>query len=116
MLPLSLCLVSTAVGLVTLLLWHAPRDVVGLDVAMLTTLAGCVAITARWKISLHAAVAGGAVAMLTLQYGPWLASLVIVLAVVCWSRVELTDHTVAQVVVGALVGPLFGGVVFLLVR
>ena len=36
--PLALCLGSTAVGLAILLFGHAPRDVIALDVAMLVTL------------------------------------------------------------------------------
>ena len=60
--------------------------------------------------------AGGAVATVALLYGPWLLLLALPLALVCWSRVTLTDHTVTQVVVGALLGPLVGGAVFLTLR
>jgi hypothetical protein len=34
-------------------------------------------------------------------------------ALVCWARVTVEDHTVAQVVAGALLGPVVGGAVFL---
>ncbi len=114
--PLALCLVSTAVGLAILLFGHAPRDVVALDVAMLVTLFVCAIVTRWWKISLHCAVAGGAVATLTLLYGPLSLVLVAIVAVIAWSRVEVRDHTVAQVIAGALIGPIVGGAVFLLVR
>jgi len=114
--PLALCLVSTAVGLAILLFGHAPRDVVALDVAMLVTLFVCAIVTRWWKISLHCAVAGGAVATLALLYGPLSLVLVAIVAVIAWSRVEVRDHTVAQVIAGALIGPIVGGVVFLLVR
>jgi membrane-associated phospholipid phosphatase len=114
--PLVLCLASTALGLAILLFGHAPSDVVALDVAMLVTLLVCTVITRWWKISLHAAVAGGAAATLVLLYGPFLLVLVPVVVLVAWSRVEVSDHTVTQVVAGALVGPILGGAVFLLVR
>jgi len=114
--PLALCLVSTAVGLAILLFGHAPRDVVALDVAMLVTLFVCAIVTRWWKISLHCAVAGGAVATLALLYGPLSLVLVAIVAVIAWSRVEVRDHTVAQVIAGALIGPIVGGAVFLLVR
>jgi hypothetical protein len=114
--PLSLGLGSTAVGLAVLLFGHAPRDVVALDVAMLAVLIACTMITRWWKISLHGAVAGGAAATLILLYGPLLLVLVPVVALVAWSRVEVSDHTVAQVVAGSLIGPILGGAVFLLVR
>ena len=114
--PLLMCLVSALAGLTILLIGRAPRDVIGLSWAMIVTLLVCTVITNWWKVSLHATVAGGAVAMLTLLYGPWLLLLVALLALVCWSRVTLTDHTATQVVVGALLGPLVGGAVFLAIR
>lgn len=114
--PLLLCLASTAVGLLILLLGHAPRDVLALDVAMLVTLITCTVITRWWKISLHSAVAGGAAATLVLIYGRWALVTVPVVALVAWARVVVRDHTLAQVVAGALVGPSVGGIVFVLVR
>jgi hypothetical protein len=114
--PLALCLVSTVVGLVVLVAGGAPRDLVALDLAMLATLFVCTGITRWWKISLHAAVAGGGAATMTLIYGPWWALLVPAVALVAWARVELADHTVAQAVAGAVTGPVVGGVVFVLVR
>ncbi|HEX3785620.1 MAG TPA: hypothetical protein VHX38_38710 [Pseudonocardiaceae bacterium] len=116
LLPLSLSGVSTAAGLAILFLGHAPRDLIALDIAMLGTLIPCIAITQAWKISIHSAVAGGAVATIVLLYGPWLLLLVLPLVLIAWSRVQLADHTVAQVIAGGLVGPIVGGAIFLLVR
>jgi hypothetical protein len=114
--PLAMCLASTAVGLAVLLLGHAPRDVIALDVAMLGTLFACAIITRWWKISLHCAVAGGAVATVVLLYGPMFLLLVPIVVLIAWSRVAVRDHTVAQAIAGALIGPILGGAVFLLVR
>ena len=114
--PMLMCLVSALAGLAILLLGDAPRDVIALSWAMIVTLLVCILITRWWKVSLHATVAGGAVAMVVLLYGPWLLLLVGLLSLVCWSRVKLTDHTATQVVVGALLGPTVGGAVFLLLR
>ncbi|MGH3863191.1 hypothetical protein [Actinokineospora sp.] len=111
--PLLVGLASTGVGLAILLVGDAPRAVVALTIAMAVTLATCIAVTVWWKVSLHAAVAGGAVVMVALLYGPWALLLLVPLFIVCWSRVALRDHTVAQVVVGALLGPAVGGAVFL---
>ncbi|MGX7826695.1 hypothetical protein ACTG9Q_16540 [Actinokineospora sp. 24-640] len=113
--PLLVGLASSVVGIAILLLADAPGEVLALSVAMVVTLAVCLAVTRFWKISLHAAVSGGAVALVTLLHGPWSLLLLAPLALVCWSRVVLGDHTAAQVVVGALTGPVVGGVVFLLV-
>ncbi|WP_018680708.1 YwiC-like family protein [Actinokineospora enzanensis] len=114
-LPLAVGLGSTAVGITILVVADAPHDVLALALAMFATLAVCVAITRAWKISIHGAVAGGAVAMVTLRYGPWSLLLIAIVALVCWSRVTLGDHTPTQVIAGALTGPLVGGTVFLLV-
>ena len=114
--PLLLCLVSTVAGLVILLAGGAPRDVIALNAAMLGTLLVCAFITRWWKISLHCAVAGGATATMVLIYGLWWLVLAAAVALVAWSRVVVGDHTVAQVVAGAVTGPVVGGAVFVLVR
>jgi membrane-associated phospholipid phosphatase len=114
--PMAMCLLSALAGLAILLVGSAPRDVIALSWAMIVTLRVCTLITRWWKVSLHATVAGGAVATVTLLYGPWLLFLVGLLGLVCWSRVKLTDHTATQVIVGALLGPAVGGAVFLLLR
>jgi membrane-associated phospholipid phosphatase len=114
--PLLMCLASALVGVAILLVGSAPTDVFALACAMVATLVVCMVITRWWKVSIHAAVAGGAVAVVLLLYGPVTAPLLAVVALVCWARVRVAAHTAAQVVVGALVGPFVGGVVFLLLR
>lgn len=113
MVPLLVCLLSALAGMAIMLVAGAPRQLLALSWAMIVTLVACLVITRWWKVSVHAAVAGGAVAMLTLLFGPWLLLLIVLVALVCWARVALTDHTVAQVVAGAFVGPVVGGAVFL---
>ncbi|MET0132175.1 MAG: hypothetical protein ABW215_01130, partial [Kibdelosporangium sp.] len=84
--------------------------------SMITVLVACVIITKWWKVSLHATVAGGAVATVVLIYGWLMLMLVPLVALVAWARVQVRDHTVAQVVVGSFLGPVVGGVVFVLLR
>lgn len=116
MVPFLLCLVSTVAGLVIMLAGGAPQAVLALAWSMIATLLVVLAITRWWKVSVHATVAGGAVATVVLLYGPWYLLLVLGVALVAWSRVVVEDHTVAQVVVGALLGPVVGGAVFLALR
>ena len=73
---------------------------------MLASVALLAAITTVWKISIHCAVASGSVVILALSFGPlvWPAYALVVL--LAWSRVTLRDHTVAQVVAGAVLGAL----------
>jgi hypothetical protein len=111
--PLLVSLASALAGMVIMLAGGAPREVIALAWAMILTLVACLVITRWWKVSVHATVAGGAVAMVSFLYGPWLLLLAVLVALVCWARVVVEDHTVAQVAVGAVLGPVVGGTVFL---
>ncbi|MCP2260194.1 PAP2 superfamily [Streptoalloteichus tenebrarius] len=112
--PFLVCMGSVLLGSVGLWLGRAPGALIALAAAMLATLAVCLYITVarRWKISLHSAVATGAVAILTVLYGPWAALVAPLAALSAWSRVVLGKHTVAQVFAGAAVAVLAGGGLF----
>lgn len=114
--PFSACIASLLVGLAVLLLGGAPYELVAGMLSMIATLVISLAVTfgARWKISIHAAVAAGAVVTLVVVYGPWLWLLGLLAVLVCWSRVELRDHTAGQVLGGSLLGVLIGGFYFAL--
>ncbi|WP_368396501.1 hypothetical protein [Streptomyces sclerotialus] len=103
---------SVGAGVALMLWFDAPRQMIALVAAMLATLAVILPITAAWKVSVHTAVSAGALAMLAVTYGPltWIAAPLV--AVIAWSRVALRDHTLAQTVVGALVGVAAAGAVF----
>lgn len=103
---------SSAIGLVLLLVGGAPWLVVALDISMITSLLVTGAVTARWKISMHTAVAAGAVVVLAVTYNPACWALAALVAAIGWSRVHVNDHTTAQVVGGALTGALIGGGLF----
>jgi hypothetical protein len=60
-------------------------------------------ITFRWKVSFHVAAITGAVTVLALIFGPvflWLTPLIFLVA---WSRRVLLAHTIAQMLVGAMI-------------
>ncbi|MFB7800429.1 hypothetical protein [Isoptericola sp. NPDC056134] len=103
--------VSFAVaGLVVLALSPAPRELPAFLGAAIATQAVLFLVTLVWKISFHSGVAAGMLVITGLEFG-WgialcLAPLVLVIA---WSRVQLREHTVAQVVAGAPVGALLLG-------
>ncbi|MFI7415258.1 hypothetical protein ACIBU0_42160 [Streptomyces sp. NPDC049627] len=110
LIPVIMALVGLGIG--GMLWFDAPTDMVALVVAMLATLAVLLPVTAFWKISVHTAVAGGALAMLALTWGPlvWLAYPLV--AVIAWSRISLRDHTLAQTIAGAIAGTVTAGLVF----
>lgn len=107
---------SVATGILLMALLGSPRTMIALIAAMLVTLAALLAVTPVWKISVHAAVSSGSVAMLALTYGPWLLLAYPLVALVGWSRVELKDHTLAQVLAGTAVGAAVAATTFALVR
>lgn len=111
--PLSVAVLSVAGGLLALHLGHAPRDLIVLAWAMFAGLVTALTITTVWKISFHVAVAAASVLILADIYGPWLYASAALAAAVAWSRVELDEHTVAQVCAGAVLGAVVSGGLFL---
>ncbi|MBY8852532.1 hypothetical protein K7G98_31595, partial [Saccharothrix sp. MB29] len=111
---------SLTLGIAALVLGGAPRTVLGLSLSMFLSLLLCLLVTFAlpvggtrgWKISFHAAVASGAVVVLAITYGPWVLLASPAVALVAWSRVALGHHTVPQVVVGAVMGAIVGGIAF----
>jgi membrane-associated phospholipid phosphatase len=112
LIPVIMASVATGIG--GMFLFDAPRPMVALVVAMLATLAVLLIPTAvwKWKISVHTAVAGGALAMLALTWGPLVWAAYPFVAVLAWSRISLRDHTLAQTIAGAAAGTLTSALVF----
>ncbi|SDZ09491.1 PAP2 superfamily protein [Amycolatopsis xylanica] len=109
--PLLVAGISLGTGFVVLVVWHAPDEIIALAASMLASLVVSVAITFgfKFKISLHAAVAVSALVVLIFTYGPWAWVLLPLVIWVCWSRVELGDHTRSEVLSGAVMGLVVGG-------
>lgn len=107
---------SLLVGLALMRAWGAPRGLLALVAAMGVGLIVSLLVTLLWKISVHVAVVAGAVVILVLVFGSWLLILGPMVALVGWARVEVDDHTRAQVVAGGALGTTVAGVVFALLR
>jgi membrane-associated phospholipid phosphatase len=108
---LAMSVVSLLAGLCLLLALNAPRSVIAMVLATVGGVAVLAVISLFWKISGHAGSIAFATAVAVLMLGaPW-SPLLLLIPAVCWSRVVLRAHTVAQVVAGAVVG---GGVTTLL--
>lgn len=114
--PLLVAIASVLVGLALLATGGAPRDLVALVGAGGVGLMVAIGITLFWKISIHTAVLAGAVVVLTLVFGPPLLVLAPAVALSCWARVEVRDHTPAQVAVGATVGAAVAALAFSALR
>ena len=102
--PLIVGISSVFVGLLLISGFGAPKGLVALVASMLAGLVVSLAVTLFWKVSIHTAVVAGAVVILAFAFGPLLLFTAPAIALIAWSRVELGDHTPAQVVVGAALG------------
>jgi hypothetical protein len=112
--PFIMLSVLTSLGV---MLWAgAPADMTAMVVAMFVSLVPIMVITVWWKVSVHTAVAAGALTCLAIALGPWWLLAAPLVVAIAWSRVVLRDHTRAQTVVGALVGATSAGLAFWLSR
>jgi hypothetical protein len=107
---------SALVGLGMLIKLGAPQELIALVVAMATGLVIALLITLFWKMSIHVASVAGAIVILFLVFGPAFLILAPIVAIVGWARVEMGDHTPAQVISGSLIGAAVASSVFELLR
>lgn len=91
-------------GTVTLWLTHMPRLLIATMAGF--TLATIIVqyITRYWKISTHALGITAPLVALSMLYGRQPLPFLVLIPAVCWARVYLKAHTVAQVIAGASLG------------
>ncbi len=114
--PMLVGLGSIVLGLVLLALLGAPRHLIALVIAIFLGGTASTIFNSFWKMSVHTAVAAASVAGLVVEFGWWLTVTAPLAVLVGWSRVRLADHTVPQVLVGAVVGALVSGTAYALLR
>ena len=112
----AVAIASILTGLTVLAAFDAPAEMVALQVSIAVGVACGWVITLWWKISVHAAIAAGAATVLLLVFG--LALLVVwpLVAVIALSRVQVGDHTPAQVLAGIALGIVVNATIFSLLR
>nr|WP_203606597.1 hypothetical protein [Streptomyces sp. SID11385] len=97
-------LASIGAGVVIMLLGHAPNGILRAMLALWLMTIILLTVNTAWKISVDASVASAVVALLACVHSPWWLAAYALTAAVCWSRVALRYHTVAQVCAGAALG------------
>jgi membrane-associated phospholipid phosphatase len=112
----AVAITSILVGLAVLAAFDAPAEMVALQASIAVGVACGWVITLWWKISVHAAIAAGAATVLLLVFGPALLAVWPLVAVIAWSRVQVGDHTPAQVLAGVALGVVVNATVFPLLR
>ena len=112
----GVAITSILLGLVLLAASDAPAEMVALLASIAVGVACGWVITLWWKISVHAAIAAGAATVLTLVFGSALLAAWPLVALIAWSRVQVGDHTPAQVLAGVALGIVVNATVFPLPR
>jgi membrane-associated phospholipid phosphatase len=107
---------SVLLGLALLAALDAPAAMVALLASIAVGVACGWVITLWWKVSVHAAIAAGAATVLLLVFGPALLAAWPLVAVIAWSRVQVGDHTPAQVLAGVALGIVVNATIFPLLR
>jgi hypothetical protein len=97
-------LASIGVGSLVMVLGHAPKGILVAMLALWAMTVVLLAVNTVWKISVDSAVASAVVALLAAVQSPWWLLAYPLTVAVCWSRVALTYHSVAQTVAGASLG------------
>jgi membrane-associated phospholipid phosphatase len=112
----AVAIASILTGLTVLAAFDAPAEMVALQASIAVGVTCGWVITLWWKISVHAAIAAGAATVLLLVFG--LALLVVwpLVALIAWSRVQVGDHTPAQVLAGIALGIVVNATIFPLLR
>jgi hypothetical protein len=105
---------SCIVGLLVLVWLSAPQSITALALCYGINALVMALITQRWKISAHAAGAAMPLTALLSVFGTQALPFAAILPVVCWARVKVQVHTVAQVCAGALLGVLMTALEFAL--
>jgi glucan phosphoethanolaminetransferase (alkaline phosphatase superfamily) len=103
-LPLAVGAVCVVTAILLVQVAGAPRAVTASLGAMACVLAIALIATMIWKVSLHAAAMAGAVVIVSQLLGAMCILLVPLVVLVAWSRLELREHTLAQVGAGVVVG------------
>lgn len=99
-------LTSIAIAATVMVVAGAPNDALRAMVALWLMTVGLLTVNdvQRWKISVDAAVASAVVTMLAVVGSPLWAAAYGMVALVCWTRVSLGYHTVAQTAAGTAMG------------
>ena len=120
--PYAMFILSYAACLHLMLRLHLPRYMCGILVAALLVQAVCTVVNVWWKVSMHSAGAGGVIGALLaysvlFMFNPvwWLCATILLAGAVGTARMLLRQHSLAQVVVGTLIGAAcgFAGIVLL---
>jgi membrane-associated phospholipid phosphatase len=112
--PLILTIVAGGIGSLVLAVGHAPLPIALAGLAIWLETAVILLVTLRWKVSMHSAAAAATATLFWCMLGMPL-PLLLGVPIIAWSRVRLRRHTLAQTIVGAVLGIIIFLIVFSLI-
>lgn len=95
---------SLGAGSLIMVVGHAPAGILIAMISLWAMTIVLLAVNTVWKISVDSAVASAVVALLCAVHSLWWLSACVPALAVCWSRVALRYHSVAQTAAGASLG------------
>ncbi|MEV5400957.1 hypothetical protein AB0N26_33320 [Streptomyces cellulosae] len=97
---------SIGIGSLIMVMGNAPAGILVAMLALWLMTIGLLAVNnaGRWKISVDSAVASAVPAILACVHSSWWLLAYALTVAVCWSRVALAYHTIAQTAAGAALG------------
>lgn len=104
--PFLASLVSYSIGTVFLIYVQAPAAITALMATYIVNGIVLIAITMKWKISIHTSGIASPVTALVYLLGSQLIPLFLLFLPVAWARLELKAHSKMQLTVGALLSGL----------
>jgi membrane-associated phospholipid phosphatase len=114
--PLLFACASYLVGAVVLVAVHAPLLTTIVMFGYFIGTFFLFFINLYWKISIHTMGIAGPTTVVVFVFGYWGALLGLLLPPVIWSRVYLKKHTVAQAIMGAILGFVLTAIALSFVR
>lgn len=112
--PLILTILSGGIGSLVLAVGRAPLPMALAGLAMWLETAVILLVTLKWKVSMHSAAAAATATLFWCVLGMPL-PLLLGVPIIAWSRVRLRRHTLAQTIVGAVLGIIIFLIVFSLI-
>ncbi len=104
--PLAIGCASVLIAAALVRTLEASRDLQTVLLTMVFVLGLALGATPLNRISVHTAAITGASVVLQLLFGTIGVALLPIVGLVAWSRLELGEHTIAQVITGAVLGAI----------
>jgi len=111
--PFLITGISSAIGLIILILLHAAHPVIVVATVYLANAIIIALITQYWKISVHVALFSSVVTIAVILYGVIFGWFYLILIPLAWSRIRRQHHSILQTIAGAVVSFALTSAVFL---